>query len=417
MGAARRVYRFAMRTLGEKLEPWGWRLLVVAASLPIVAGALLIQLIGPADLPLDPGALRAYWPEEARPFLPGLVTLAAVLTLHVCLCFGGIALALLTASRAPDPGSEVTAAPAPEEGAMAATQQGRTGAFGARSRSAPPMDLMWFAVKAAIVITLGLILLSRLNPQLFQLSYIFFRDVFAHAGPADLLRPGTLEIAMLVPTVLGTFGVAMVTAAAATLLRAVRPVSGLPNHQHEIILRRIQNRLKRFLYILSAGLVASTIAVSLFFSLPANLPACRTGDAAQEKAKEDAATAVRLRMGLPAAEEGKAPPLQGAAPNAAQLCSSLRNFANEMSTFWGAVLSLALFFCGGLPLLILQHKVRCYIETSYDQDEVAAAEGRLKDTGVLSDGRDQIKVALSVLAPLASGPAANLLEGLTNAAI
>ena len=325
-----------------------WHLLVVAAVVPVLVGALLLQLMAPLDPPVAVSEIAAAAAGAPR-HLPGLVTLIAVLTVHVCVCLGGIGLA-------------------------AATVRPR----------AEDRALLRFALLAATAIVAGILIVQSPRVEAYRLSYFYFAEIYAGTAPGGLLRGATLELAMLLPTVLGIYGVAAITAASAGLLRAIPAPPPLPERGHEIMLRRVHGRLKRFLYILAIGLVASTLAVSIFFGLPGNLPACRAEDAAKA---------------------------------AASACRALDDFAGEMSTFWGAVLSLALFFCGGLPLLILQHKVRCYLETSLDHEPVEEAEKRLTETGLLSDGAEQVKVALTVLAPLASGPVAGTVAGLANMGI
>ena len=324
-----------------KMKPTRWHGLVVLAAAPIAIGTVLLQLMAPIDTPVRIADIVA---SSGQRYLPGLVTLIAVLTIHVCVCLVGIVLAVLTA----------------------------------RSRR-EDRTLLLFAIAAATAIVLGLLVGRSPEIEAYRLSYFFFRDLYQ--GHSGLMRAGTLELAMLLPTVLGIYGVATLTAASGALLRAIPPPPSLPDRQHELLLRRVHGRLKRFLYILAVGLVASTLAVSIFFGLPGNLPMCRAS---------------------------------GAAAGVVAACTSLKDFAGEMSTYWGAVLSLALFACGGVPLLMLQHRVRCYLETSLDHEPVDEAEKRLTETGLLSDGGEQVKVALTVLAPLASGPVAGTVAGLAN---
>lgn len=347
------LYTGRMGQVRDKLGRCGWHALVLLATVPICLGAILLQLIGPVEPPVTAAELAAYRPGGGPRYLPGLLTLAAVLTVHVSICIGGILLAL-------------------------------DGMHDRRDR-----DLLRFGFAAATLIVILILALHGSRPNVYALSYHFYAEAFRTGAAAGLLRPFALELMMLLPTVLGIFGVAALAAAGAARLRAIPSPPILPEQQHELLLRRSQQQLKRFLYVLSAGLVASTVAVSLFFKLPANLPLCRSPDPAAAK------------QSLAAAKD---------------ICARLAGFADEMTTFWGALLSLALFLCGGLPLLLLQAKVRRYLETSLDHVPVSEAETRLAASGLLSGGGEQIKVALTVLAPLASGPVAGTLDGLGKAA-
>jgi hypothetical protein len=73
-------------------------------------------------------------------------------------------------------------------------------------------------------------------------------------------------------------------------------------------------------------------------------------------------------------------------------------------------LTLTLLVAGAFPLLLLERRVRRYAENSADAAAIAAAEERLSKAGLLSGGLDQVKLLTAVIAPLASGQIANLVQ-------
>jgi hypothetical protein len=383
-----------------------WTGLIVLSIVPVAAAALVVQLLGPVGYPLRDADLAVLRPGPYRDtFLPGLLTLAAVLTAHLCVCLIGI-----------------------------------YAAWDSVRKSRRDLELLGEGVVLALAVILLVLGLALFEVEIFRLTYGFFAAVYSQAEYAlpapGMLKPGAMEAVMLLPTCLGILGTAVISAAAVAQVRRIPASPRLPNKFYELRLKRAQARLKRFLYILSLGLVVSTIAVSIFFSLPERLPACRAaaapaaapaatapapaapGPAVAAPAPAAPAPAPAAPVASPAAASPAAPSL-AAAPgpprprDAKEICGRIKDYASEMTTFWGAVLSLALFFCGGVPLILMQAKVRSYMERSASQTDIDEAEKRLVSTGLLSDGRDQVKVVLTILAPLATGPAAKLIDQLS----
>jgi hypothetical protein len=191
-----------------RLKRWRWHGLVLLTVVPVLIGVGLLQLLGPIGGPLSNDELEffkgALTPD---PFLAGVLTLVGVLSIHVCVCLCGIALALgmLRRHRAQKP---------------------RFTAF-------------------ALVSTCGVILLILLLEQLrrdgqpvlmvYQVSYDFFEQLYRGTGAGrSLLSPrlagiSALGWAVLVPTLIGIVGVAFTSAAAAAELRALPEPPPLPD--------------------------------------------------------------------------------------------------------------------------------------------------------------------------------------------
>ena len=78
--------------------------------------------------------------------------------------------------------------------------------------------------------------------------------------------------------------------------------------------------------------------------------------------------------------------------------------------FWGAVYSLTLFAAVGVPLLLVQKKVRDFIEALQPPDRAEPVRTRMTQAGVLQGGGEQFKVLLAFVAPLVSAPVASFLQ-------
>jgi hypothetical protein len=370
-----------------RLKKWRWHALLLLTIVPLAIGASLLQLLGPVGDPLSGSDLSSFKSalSESR-FLPGILTLVAVLSVHVCICLCGIGLAW------------------------------------GMLRSQPPARprLAWFGFGLALLVGAGLVLLVWLGPSggpsVYQASYGFFDRLYRGTGAGRaLLQPGFAGIdalgwAVLIPTVIGVLGVGVTTAAAAGELRALPEPPPLPEPLYEAKLQNVQGRLKRLLYVLTIGLVTSTVAVSIFFHLPSKLsqeaiswqpPAFSGGVATADK--EGLTAAAELSEARARVEKLRAAELDGSR-------ARLDDFAGELSIFWGAVFTLTLLATGAVPQLLLQRKVRLYSENSRDAAALDAAQKRLGDSGLLSGGLDQVKLIGAVVAPLASGPISHFVQ-------
>jgi hypothetical protein len=379
--------------MGRGIELWlkdhRWHALLALTLVPVLIATLLLQLLGPVGAPvsaLELGLLKGALTQE--PFLAGILSLVAVLSVHLCICLCGLALA---------------------RSMLARTDEDRS--------------FFWFGVGVGVAVGAAVVLLSfwtqpdgRHALTVYRLTYDFFHDLYSGSGAGrSLLRPRLIGIdalgwSILIPTLLGIVGVGALTAAAGAELRQLPEPPALPNELYEVQLETAQGRLKRSLYVLTLGLVASTIAVSLFFHLPAKLsqnglrggaPALAWNVAAMSDSELAAATA---RAGLVA----KAEAVQGEEMKAIR--AKVDDFAGELTIYWGAVFTLTLLAAGAVPLLLLERRVRRYAENSADCAAVAAAEDRLAKAGLLSGGLDQVKLVAAVIAPLASGQIAGLVQ-------
>src|SRR3954454_23106423 len=78
-----------------RLRRWRWHALVPLTAVPVLIGVGLLQLLGPIGGPLSPEELAFFKGGlTPDPFLAGILTLVGVLSIHVCVCLCGIALAL-----------------------------------------------------------------------------------------------------------------------------------------------------------------------------------------------------------------------------------------------------------------------------------------------------------------------------------
>lgn len=371
--------------IAPRVQPWPHLFWVLLAVAPLLVAGWLLQLLGPLGGPLsahDLGRLRGALTTE--PFLPGALTLIAVLAVHVCVCLGGIVLAAVILCR-------IYGGLRP---ALLVASLGLTLGF----------DVLLLGVCAHRSLTV------------YRMSYFQFIDLYRGTGAeASLLHPrvlglDALTISILLPVGLGIIGVALMMAAMLGEVQALGPPPEPEDKPFEAQLQFAYARLKRCLYILSIGLVTSTVAASLFFHLPSKLstPGLAGGPTMLE-ARFDRLGSVGVEATLKQAElAGRLNTLQTAELSA--LRAKFDEFAAELSTFWGAVFTLTLIVAAGLPVALLQHKVRLYVEKSGMPSKELAAQGRLETAGVLGGTADQVKLLLALVAPLASGPISNLVQ-------
>jgi hypothetical protein len=373
-----------------RLKKWRWHVLVLLTIVPVLIGVGLLQLLGPIGDPLSRDEFtifkKALSPE---PFLAGMLTLVGVLSIHVCVCLCGIGVAL---------------------GMLRRHKDERPGFLG-------------FSLLCVAGVIVTLLLLERVRSgghpilMVYQISYDFYAQLYHDTGAADsLLNPrfagiSALQWAVLIPTLIGIVGVGITSAAAAAELRALPEPPPLPDPHYEAKLKNAQGRLKRLLYVLTIGLVTSTIAVSLFFHLPAKLAENSGGRAAPALTYEAIGGLNKADLELATARAAASDKI--AARDAAELAAirlKIDDFGGEVSIFWGALFTLILLATGAVPLLLLQRDVRIYAENSRDAEAIEAAQKRLGDSGLLSSGLDQVKMLGAVIAPLASGPIASFVQ-------
>lgn len=381
-----------------RLKKWRWHALLLLTVVPLGIGLWLLQWLGPVGTPLSKDEVKLFQDAvDSNSFLSGILTLVAVLSIHVCVCLCGLGLASAMLHRQPQ----------------------------TRPRLGP------YGIGLALLVGLGLLVLIGADPgrwsgvTIYDVSYGFFDTLYRGTGAGGaLLQPGFAGIdalgwAVLIPTVIGVVGVGTVTAAAAGELRALREPPPLPDPLYESELQTVQGRLKRLLYVLTIGLVTSTVAVSLFFHLPSKLT--EKSIAWQPPAFSEASDTAGKRVSLAAMDKDgltAAAELVDArqrveklrAADVDRLRARLDDFAGELSLFWGAIFTLTLLAAGAVPLLLLQQRVRRYSENSSSAAALADALKRLGDTGLLSDGLDQVKLLGAVVAPLASGPISHFVQ-------
>src|SRR3954471_921497 len=347
----------------SRLERWRWHMLVLLTAVPVLIGVGLLQLLGPVGAPLSASELLFFKSAlSPEPFLAGMLTLVGVLSIHVCVCLCGIGVAL---------------------GMLRRHKGERPGFLG-------------FALLCVAGVIVTLLLLERVRPNghpilmAYQISYDFYGQLYRDTGAAgSLLSPRLAGIdalgwAVLIPTLIGICGVGITSAAAAAELRALPEPPPLPDPHYEAKLKNAQGRLKRLLYVLTIGLVASTIAVSLFFHLPSKLAENSGSGTAPGLTYEAIGGLNKADLELAAARAAARDKV--AAREAAELAAirlKLDDFGGEVSIFWGALFTLILLATGAVPLLLLQRDVRIYAENSRDAEAIEAAQKRLRDSGLL----------------------------------
>lgn len=369
----------------QRVRPWPYLFWILLAVGPLVVAGSLLQLLGPLGGPLsvhDLGRLRGALTTE--PFLPGALTLITVLAVHVCVCLGGIVLAVVILRRI-------------YEGFRPAL----------------------LVASLGLMLGLGVLLLgvwAHRSLTIYRMSYFQFIDLYLGTGAeASLLHPrvlglDALTISILLPVGLGIIGVALMMAAMLGEVQALGPPPEPEDKPYEAQLQFAYARLKRCLYILSVGLVTSTVAASLFFHLPSKLSAPGlAGGPTMLEARFDRLGPAGVEATLKQAElAGRLNTLQSAELTA--LRTKFDEFAAELSIYWGAVFTLTLIVAAGLPVALLQHKVRLYSEKSGEPNKELAAQERLETAGVLGDTAGQVKLLLALIAPLASGPISNFVQ-------
>ncbi len=341
-------------TEGESVQSPRWALLVLLAGVPLLAAISFLELLGPRGFPLSETELaRLHALLPAEPFLPGAVTYAGIGTIHLFVCIAAILLALLVLTS------------------VCGWQR---------------LALVGFAMACAFAILILAVAGLGDSVAAFRLSYSAMADLYRDTGVGGwFLEPAAgpitrLGLAMYVPTVLGVFAVAIAAAAATSQVGHLYAQSTSNEGEREIRLCLAHATIKRCTYGLSLVLVTSTVAAALFFQLPSKLIA-----------------------GAASAD----PALAGAL---APLTARIDAYAAELTMFWGAVYSLTLFAAVGVPLLLVQKKVRDFIDALQPPDRAAPIRTRMTQAGVLQGGGEQFKVLLAFVAPLVSAPVTSFLQ-------
>lgn len=358
-------------------------LLVGLGLIPLLAASFLVGLIGPLGNPLTDDELAVLRTAlTAEPFLPGALSLIAVLCVHVCVCLAGLWLGSAILRR--HYRSWLTPA------AMAA---------------------------AGVLILLFILCFASEDRAVYRLSYYFFIQLYEGTGAAaSFLHPrmGSLDaltLAVLLPVGLGIIGLSVMGSAALGEVQAVGTTAPSPGDlAYEAKLLLAYSRVKRYLYLMSIGLVTSTVAASLFFHLPSKLSVTTLpGAPSALSASFDSVRLPETQLLLKNAE---------VASNLAKLrqteLAGIRTkfdaFAAELSIFWAAVFTLTLIIVGGLPMAILQTKVGRYTEPATDLQLGQTALARLNAAGLSIGWTGQAKLLLALLAPLVTAPLSNFVQ-------
>lgn len=328
-----------------------WPFLILLAGLPLLVAAALLQLLGPHGPPLASAELaRLHAVSSAEPFLPGAIGYASISTIHFFVCVSVIIFALLVLSSEP-----------------------------------PSKFLAGVGIAMAVGVALLLLGAARFGDSIlaYSLSYSTFADLYRGTGVGGWFletRLGSmtrLGLAMYLPAVLGIFAVALMAAAATGQVEFAYGSPELDEPERERRLCLAHTRIKRCTYALSLVLVTSTVASALFFQLPSKM----------------------ILSGNP-----KLVSLL-AASNA-----RIDAYGAEMTMFWGAVYSLTLFAAVGVPLLLVQKRVRDFLEGLNPPERADPVRTRMTQAGVLQGGGEQFKVLIAFAAPLVSAPVTSFLQ-------
>ncbi|MGH8575053.1 MAG: hypothetical protein ACREX8_21165, partial [Gammaproteobacteria bacterium] len=202
------------RALDLKVGPW----LVLVSAVPVLLAVTILQLLGkPAaplsDLQLAELGAKLGWSD----FVPGLITYAAVVVAHICVCAVAIWVAVDMLRRSPD-------------GAL----------YG-----------KWAAGMAGVVIAALLIGAGIEGAAAFQLTYHAIVDAFRSMGTGapfagaghGLVSP--LALIMFLPSALGIVAVAAMSAAANAQLRRFPPPLGETGEARAAYVGRVYARLRQ----------------------------------------------------------------------------------------------------------------------------------------------------------------------------
>jgi hypothetical protein len=348
-----------------------WRVWLAVVPLSLAVG--LLQLFAPS-VPAVPAPETLPAAIRGSAFLPGLLTFRAITLVHLLACAGALWFAVDLLKRTP--GSSAY-------GRAAALM---TGATLLALIGSVPLGLRAVGVSHDAVAT-------------------FFTNtgIGGSFGRPTLGQVTPLEFAMLIPTAAGIAAVAAVAAAAWAQLPLFRRLVGPTDRREKEAKRRaealraatpqdrdrhkqvaaafaraqaarinqVNDRMKRCLAVLAIVLVTSTVAASLFFHLPSAV-------ASAVKPAEPAFSFVR--------------------------------FGDELSIFWGCVYTATLAVAVGLPLYLLQERVRRLLEPPFPSEEADARRKQLAGAAPLGGLADQVKFVGTLLAPLAAGPVVNLVQ-------
>lgn len=325
--------------------PLKWHVMIFFAAVPLLAATLLLQLLGSPSRPLSDAELDLlHISASGESFLPGAITYAILVTIHVFVCLAAIVFARLVLRSVP---------------------------------GGVKLELAGFALAAGIA---GLILaLAALNDSAllaYRLTYLNFEELFRGTGAGGWLLDApagmtTLGLAGYLPTVLGTFAVALTTSAAVGQLSLLDTPAGRTDEEEENLLCLAAARIKRLAYALSLVLVTSTVAASLYFQLPAKLIVQPEGRAA---------------------------------------IARIEAYGAELTLFWGGVYTLTLIAAIGVPLLLVQKQVRDFLERLHPPERAEPFRERMARAGALTGGGEQMKVLIAFVAPLVSAPVTSFLQ-------
>jgi hypothetical protein len=245
-----------------------------------------------------------------------------------------------------------------------------------------PGSRMYASVGIALALTLAVILpllavTAGRSITAVNLTYFAVEDLLGATNAASPLREAgsltPLHIWIYGPTLLGIVSVAMMAAAAFAQLSMLDAKQIHSEAEKEALICLVYKHIKACAYMLSLVLVTSATTASLYFHLP-------------------------LRALGPLNEAGELSEQR------------LQAFADQLSLFWGGVFTLTLIAAIGIPLLLVQGRLRDFLDSLKPPELAVQTRDRLSKVGFLYDGREQAKLIFSFMAPLATGPLASLMQ-------
>lgn len=309
--------------------------------LPLLGAAALLQFLAPAGMTPEAFAKSLLGGEGlAARHLGGRLSYSAVVYIHLAVCAGAV---------------------------FFFWEQIQGAGEAARRR-------VGIAVAVEALVVLGsLAALSRAGLAAYDLTYFNIRALFAKAAAGmdfleSALWPGfsKLAAAVFVPT---AFGVVAVIAAAGAASLAMR---GPPGESPERFRDRIQQLQQSFLF-LSAVLVSSTLAASLFFHLPAEM----------------------FAFAAKSAQKG-----------------ALLDYARGLTLFWGAVYTLTLLAVYVPPALILRERMRAFARERDGKRTPSEYRSWLAEHKLAFSIKESLGNVFALLAPLIAGPVGSILQAL-----
>lgn len=327
---------------------WAWLWPMFPPLVPLLGAAVILQFLAPPDLsPVEfVKPLLAEKGLVAR-HLGGRMTYSAVVFVHVVLCLGAVYYYW----------------------------------DGLREIPGYLRKNVYIAVLIEALLVLGaLIGLSYADMAAYKLTYFNIREVFniEQGVGRDLLDPvfqwgfSKLSIAVFLPTAVGVVTVIMAAGIASSAARE------LPDATEPEWPQRFKDRtqtLQQSFLLLSAVLVTSTLAASLFFHLPTEM--------------------FEFKDHL-------------------TIKDALIGYARGLSVFWGTIYTLTLIAVFAPPALVLRYRARSFARDTLQKESLLEFREWLADQDLTVSIKRHLGNLGVLLAPMMAGPIGSILQSLAS---